>query len=204
MKQSVFDKIKKLTMFTMTESFEKDDTCIGIYKKSLLYLIRGALEARAGGRDPRSPGVPEARPGTRRPPRQAGSGAKAEVMWSQTVGGGPRTSSCSTTHGGFDNDAATMNSLARRVIDNDRLTAEFGTAPGTRGLAEEVSPWPSEEQARDYIASRQGPQRRPPGGGHCASGSTSTRPRSDQLARLRGDARPGSRSSRTPASRSRS
>ena len=31
-------------MFTMSESFEKDDTCIGIYGKSLLYLIRGALE----------------------------------------------------------------------------------------------------------------------------------------------------------------
>ena len=48
MKKSVFDKIKKLTMFTMTESFEKDDTCLGIYKKSLLYLIRGALEEESG------------------------------------------------------------------------------------------------------------------------------------------------------------
>lgn len=155
MKKSVLERIKKLTLFTMTESFEKDDTCLGIYKKSLLYLIRGALEEES---EAEILGLQECLKrdkaldillGT------AGSGAKGEVMWSQTVGGGPRTSSRSVTHGGFDNDAATMNSLARRVIDNDQLTAGFGTVPGTRGVAEEVSPWPSEEDAWAYIASRQ-------------------------------------------------
>ncbi len=155
MKKSVFDKIKKLTMFTMTEAFEKDDTCIGIYKKSLLYLIRGALEDESGAE---ILGLQECLKRDRALDvllGKAGSGAKGEVMWSQTVGGGPRTSSLSRTHGGFDNDAATMNSLARRVIDDDRLTAGFGTLPGARGLAEDVSPWHSEEYVRDYIASRQ-------------------------------------------------
>ncbi len=117
----------------MTESFEKEDTCIGIYRKSLLYLIRGALEE-----EPRAEilGLQEC---LKRDKAldvllgKPGSGGKGEVMWSQTVGGGPRTSSQSTTHGGFDNDAATMNSLARRVIDNDRLTAGFGTVPGDPG-----------------------------------------------------------------------
>lgn len=158
MKKSVFDKIRNLTMFTMSETFEKKDTCIGIYRKSLLYLIRGALEEESGAeilglqeclkRDKALKvllGLPE-------------SGEKGEVMWSQTVGGGPRTSSRSKTHGGFDNDAETMNSLARRVLGNDRLTAGFGTLPGTRGLAEDVSPWLTEREALDYIASRQAVQ----------------------------------------------
>lgn len=160
LKRSVLGKIRKLTMFTMTESFEKDDTCLGIYKKSLLYLIRGALEEESGAE---ILGLQEC---LRRDKAldvllgTAGSGAKGEVMWSRTVGVGPRTSSRSTTHGGFDNDAATMNSLARRVVDDDRLTAGFGTVPRTRGAVEEVSPWPSEEEARAYLASRQaaGPQ----------------------------------------------
>lgn len=155
MKKSIFDKIKKLAMFTMTESFEKDDTCIGIYKKSLLYLIRGALEDESGAEILGLQECLERDKALDVLVGKAGSGSKGEVMWSRTVGGGPRTTSLSRTHGGFDNDAATMNSLARRVLDNDQLTAGFGTMPGARGLAEEVSLWPSEEDARAYIASRQ-------------------------------------------------
>ena len=163
MKKSVFDHIKKLAMFTMTESFEKDDTCLGIYRKSLLYLIRGALEDESGAeilglqeclkRDEEL-GVLLGKPG---------SSEKGEVMWSQTVNAGPPASSLSRSHGGFDNDTATMNSLARRVIDNDQLTAGFGTVPGTRALAEDMSPWPSEEYVLDYIASRQAAKPQPNG-----------------------------------------
>ena len=145
LKKSVVDRIRRLNLFTMTEAFEKDDTCLGIYHKSLLYLIRGALED-----EPRAEilGLQECLQRDKDLAvllGKAGSGAKGEVMWSRTVNGGPRTSSLSTSHGGFDNDAATMNSLARRVLDNDQLTAGFGTVAGTRGLAEDASPWPSEE-----------------------------------------------------------
>ena len=44
MKKSVLDRIEHLAMFTMSEAFEKKDTCIGVYGKSLLYLIRASLE----------------------------------------------------------------------------------------------------------------------------------------------------------------
>ena len=44
MKKAVLDKIEKLTLFTMSEAYEKKDTCLGIYGKSLLYLIRASLE----------------------------------------------------------------------------------------------------------------------------------------------------------------
>ena len=33
-----------MTLFTMSEPFEKQDTCLGVYGKSLLYMIRAALE----------------------------------------------------------------------------------------------------------------------------------------------------------------
>ncbi|RHW24158.1 caspase family protein [Nocardioides immobilis] len=155
LKKSVLDKITKTTIFTMTESFEKDDTCIGIYRKSLLYLIRAALEDESGAE---ILGLQEC---LKRDKAlnvllgKAGSGDKGEVMWSETVGGGPRTSSMSRSHGGFDNDAQTMDSLARRVIDNDQLPAKFETVPGARGVAEASSPWPSEREVLDYISARE-------------------------------------------------
>ncbi len=158
LRKPVADRITKLTMFTMSEPFEKDDTCLGIYRKSLLYLIRAALEEEIGAE---ILGLQES---VNRDKElavlfgKAGSSGKGEVMWSRTVGGGPRTSSLSRTHGGFDNDAATMDSLARRVTDDDQLTAGYGTVAGTRARADDTSPWPSEKEALDYIASRQGAQ----------------------------------------------
>ncbi len=101
MKKSVFDKIERLAMFTMSESQEKKDTCIGIYGKSLLYLIRASLE-----KEPRAEilGLQEC---VRRDDDLTalfgapGSGSKGEVMWSKTAGGGPFSSTTSTTHGGL-------------------------------------------------------------------------------------------------------
>src|SRR3954471_1597796 len=100
MKKSVLDRIDRLAMFTMSEAFEKKDTCIGVYGKSLLYLIRASLEkephaevlglqecVRRDGALTRLFGAP-------------GSGSRGEVMWSKTVGGGPFSSSTSTSHGG--------------------------------------------------------------------------------------------------------
>ena len=70
-------------------------------------------------------------------------------MWSKTVGGGPFSSTTSTSHGGFDNNAATMNSLARRVLGHEDLADEWGAS---RALAETL--WPSRERAIAYIESR--------------------------------------------------
>ena len=72
MKKSVLDKIEQLAMFTMSEAFEKKDTCIGVYGKSLLYLIRAVPRGRAAGGDPRSPGVRTPRRRPRRPLRAPG------------------------------------------------------------------------------------------------------------------------------------
>ncbi len=150
LKQKVRDHIERFTLFTMSEHFEKDDTCIGVYRKSLLYLIRAALEDVT---DAKILGLQECvfedneLSGLFGAPMPRSRG---EVMWSRTVGGGLRSSSQSVSHGGFDNDRDTMNSLARRILDTDNLTKEWA---GSRALGDEL--WPSQEEAFAYIDDRQ-------------------------------------------------
>ena len=83
MKKSVLGQIDRLAMFTMSEAFEKRDTCIGVYGKSLLYLIRASLEKEADGGDPRPAGVRTPRRRTSRvcsahPVRRPGRGDVVE------------------------------------------------------------------------------------------------------------------------------
>ena len=150
MKKSVLDKIDRLAMFTMSEAFEKKDTCIGVYGKSLLYLIRASLEKES----------PDEILGLQECVRRdddliklfgaPGSGSKGEVMWSKTVGGGPFSSTTSTSHGGFDNNPATMNSLARRILGKEDLPSEF---PDQRAIGDGI--WKTEAEAYAYIEARQ-------------------------------------------------
>lgn len=179
MKRTVLPKIAATTIFTMSQPFEERDTCIGVYRKSLLYLIRAALE---DDQDAEILGLQEC---LRRDPDLAG----LQVVWSQTVGGGPRTTSCSTTHGGFDNDRATMNSLARRILDTDDLKAGFGTVPATRALVEEEPLWPSEAAAFAYIASRERPSTQAPGRRALCIGIDAYPSPADRLAGCVADAR---------------
>ena len=106
-----------VTMFTMKDSFERDDNCAKLYEKSLLYLIYQCLE------DVRETDLLGLEISVRRDlrlkrffglegtPHPRGH----QVVWSVTAGD-RRSSSESTRHGGFDDDAATMNSVARRVL----------------------------------------------------------------------------------------
>lgn len=135
-------KIDALTMFTMSNEFEENDTCLGIYKKSLLYLIRGALEPEPAANilglevslsaDSELSDLFKAR-----------SGSRVEVIWSKSDSG-PRSSSQSESHGDFDNDAQTMNSVARRVLDRDSII-RFPAARAPYQL------WPSEDEVLEYV-----------------------------------------------------
>lgn len=133
--------IDRLTMYTMTDAKEREDTCMKVYKKSLLYLIHHGLEpenrcplvgmqqsVRADPTlrnlfEPESPGV-------------------AEVIWSP-VGGGPRHSSHSVAHGKFDDDESTMNSVCRRILGRNDIK-EYDVK--SRGIAEVWSGEPTEAQ----------------------------------------------------------
>lgn len=138
--------IERCAIFTMNKLRELDDNCITIYRKSLLYLIHYALEdrretpilgleivLRADARLQQMFGL-----GT------PGPGAVGEVIWSKTPGtAGPRSRSRSTSHGGFDNDPATMDSVLRRVLGRDDIALSFEKAGSlTPDLAAESSAAP--------------------------------------------------------------
>lgn len=105
------------SMFTMSRDFELNDDCAKVYRKSLLYLIYYALEDSR-----RTPllGLEECIRGDGDLKAFFGLGAKegrASVVWSRSPSDTGRSASQSTTHGGFDDDAPTMNSVARRLLN---------------------------------------------------------------------------------------
>ena len=109
--------IEALTMYTMNKSLELDDRA-GPYRKSLLYLVSRAFEPE---QPTRILGLEESirqEVGLVRFFGLAGSDRRAGLIFSKTAPDAPLDSrSLSTTHGGFDDDAATMNSVMRRVLD---------------------------------------------------------------------------------------
>ena len=112
------DSIGHLTLFTMIKRLEKADTVAGIYRKSLLYLVYGALEDK---RNTDILGLELSLRSNRKLTKLFGLGKKssklAEVVWSPSndIAGG--SASQSKSHGGFDDDPATMQSVARRILD---------------------------------------------------------------------------------------
>jgi hypothetical protein len=129
--------IGPLTVYTMTRQFEQADTA-GPYRKSLLYLVHHAFE------DPdESPilGLEEHLRADQDLSQLFGLAGRpadrGDVVFSVS---GPSTplnaSSRSTSHGGFDNDASTMNSMMRRVlgVDDGVRIADFESRPQVRAL----------------------------------------------------------------------
>lgn len=142
--------VEKLTLFTMKKDYERDDNCARVYRKSLLYLIYYALENK---RSTPVLGLEESLRGDgglktlfKLDGTRTGLG---DVVWSPTLSDTGASASQSQTHGGFDDDAPTMNSVARRILnraDADKIV-EYATArgvtPSAREWTDEVD-WPEE------------------------------------------------------------
>ena len=114
--------IQHLTMFTMKKDWERDDSVAKIYQKSLLYLIYYALENK------RKTSILGLEENVRKDSETAKlfglkgtSSQKAEIVWSVSQAVTGNSASTSKTHGGFDNDRPTMNSLARRILGRDDI-----------------------------------------------------------------------------------
>ena len=110
--------ITSLTIYTMTDELEQDDSSIRAYGKSLLYLVTNAFEDA----------VPTPLLGLQKSLKQdlplirffglAGTEKVADIVFSTTAPGAPLNArSQSIRHGGFDNDIETMTSVVRRVLD---------------------------------------------------------------------------------------
>ena len=140
---------ERLALYTMRRDLERRDDCAGVYRKSLLYLIHHALE-----REPETPllGLEQSIYADRRLRGFFGldgrSAARGTIVWSESAGSRARS------HGGFDDDATTMTSVANMVLGG-RAPREPYRADGRRSL----SLWESSDGWLDAfdLTGRQGP-----------------------------------------------
>ena len=106
------------TLYGMTRPFEQEDSCGSLYRKSLLYFIQNALEDR---REVPILGLEQSlRADARLKKLLALDGSqpqRGEVVWSVSHSSSGRHASQATRHAGFDDDAATMNSVLLRVLN---------------------------------------------------------------------------------------
>ncbi len=127
------DGVDHLTVYAMTTQHEKADHCFHVYRKSLLYLVSRAFET--GRRIPLL-GLEESLRSdatlTRIFGLDGGASTRAEVVWAPTTSTTGRAASTATTHGGFDDDGPTMNSVVRRVLDVDDDAPIAGFPAGAR------------------------------------------------------------------------
>jgi hypothetical protein len=111
--------LEHLTMFTMKREFELVDTA-GPYPKSLLYLVHHAFE------DPDETPVLGLEENVRADANVLNffRSPVAEIVFSVTnPGASKRSATEARHHGDFDNDAPTMNSVCRRILDVSDATA---------------------------------------------------------------------------------
>ena len=106
--------VRQLNIFTMARSYEEADNCAKVYRKSLLYLIYHALEPER-----RTPilGLEESireNASLKRLFNLDNQGAGAgEVIWSVSPASGAHE------HGAFNEDRATMQSVAQRIVGKE-------------------------------------------------------------------------------------
>ena len=111
--------LDRLQVLNLTDRLERDDQVGQVYRKSLLYLVSRAFEE-----EPPEPilGMQRHMEVLLQQPKMAQVADRFAVHYSD---GRPDATTESTTHDGFDNDVATMNTLLRTILgrepDPDRV-----------------------------------------------------------------------------------
>ncbi len=157
--------IRSLVMYTMRESLERRDPSLRPYSRSLLYLVSRAFESEAP-----TPllGLEES---VRQDPELVecfgldGRQGPAMALWATTADdAAPRDRTQSTTHAGFDDDPATLESLVRRVLElpDDEPIAGLGAGPaGTQATSPARTPASTRARASRPVHTRGTTARRP-------------------------------------------
>ena len=124
--------VERLTIFNLSDRAERDDDVAKIYNKSLLYLVSEALDVRRkmpilGMERHLNEKDPKRNADARAILRALGDPVKKTrktVIYSR---GGARVTlaSDSTTHGGFDNDVKTLDSMLRIIRASNNLVEGF-------------------------------------------------------------------------------
>jgi hypothetical protein len=127
---SVLDKtIDRLAVYNLNDEAERDDHCAHIYNKSLLYLVSNAFEEK--GR------IPTFRDGISilgmqkfitndNQLNELFKSGKADLIIAPNSApeGTPHRSTC-LSHGGFDDDKATVTATLCRILKLDHLNSDF-------------------------------------------------------------------------------
>lgn len=133
--------IEDISIFTLNKDQEKRDNTAGVYRKSLLWLVSRSLEVE---KEARILGLEEHL-------TQAGATMSylrqedERLVLGPTNGPGKRTSSQAKSHGDFDNDVATMMSVARRVVGTRAAEADDDIALAFGAESRDVFPPPPPE-----------------------------------------------------------
>ncbi|MEQ9562620.1 MAG: hypothetical protein RLN69_08875, partial [Woeseiaceae bacterium] len=98
--------IDRMDIYNLSDKLELDDNVIKVYRKSLLYLVSRSFEE-----DPLPAGIL----GMDAYCNALGNEAKLSLKTSHGRVAGSKESN-SESHGGFDNDPLTMNTVLRRVL----------------------------------------------------------------------------------------
>ncbi|MBU1568410.1 MAG: C1 family peptidase [Proteobacteria bacterium] len=93
-----------LTLYNLSEQLEKDDNVVLVYRKSLLYLVSRALERQ----------IDKPLLGMQCYCKKLSQHPGLTVRCSS--GKDKKNVTCSTSHGGFDNDIKTMNDIMARIL----------------------------------------------------------------------------------------
>jgi hypothetical protein len=116
--------VERLTVFNLNDKHEQDDSVIGVYNKSLLYLVSEAFEDQ---RKVPLLGMDKHLAKDDVTAKLLGPPARKTRSASIYSTGGPSVTlhSASTSHGGFDNDRPTLNSTLRIVRGSNKLLKAF-------------------------------------------------------------------------------
>lgn len=130
--------IEKFSLFTLTDKAEQDDHCANIYHKSLLYLVSHAFEKR--------PRIPLFRDGVPILGMEKWIRRDKDMMqwinddifdWILSPNANPIGSpaaSTSRSHGGFDDDKATLQATLARILGSEFSEASFTLHRSSAGL----------------------------------------------------------------------
>jgi hypothetical protein len=128
--------IGRLAIFTMDDATERKDNCLGAYRKSLLYLVSGAFEPARGTRilGMEKHLHADAQVDSFFSP---GAGRRGDLVLSPKGGAALDSKTTSHSHGGFDGDGPTMDSVLRRVLGRDTIARPY-PVPTTKDVEIEV------------------------------------------------------------------
>jgi len=117
-------KIKAFALYILSDQAERDDHCAHIYHKSLLYLVSQAFEEAFQPINPKWPGVPllgMEKFATGDPDlKKLRKDKVAEWVLSPNNKTQPREAAQSNSHGGFDDDKATVLGTLARILGGKR------------------------------------------------------------------------------------